>query len=119
MQTDSRLQILIFGLGILLVGGGIYGGLKVTGVSDLTAQTGASILLLVGLLGWTFGYLRRVLTGQMSLHHQRQVYETEQLQRMVEQMTPEQVAAFQAELEQERAEQPTPETGVHPDPPVV
>lgn len=101
MSTDSRLSILRFGLILLLVGGLIYGGLKGLGISDAAAQTTASLLLFLGLVSWSLGYLKRVLTGQMTYHQQRKTYETEQLRQMIEQMTPEELAALQAEIEEQ------------------
>lgn len=99
MSIDSRLTIVLFGLGILLIGGGLYGGLKAIGISDSVAQGWVSALLLLGFAGWTAGYLRRVLTGQMSYHQQQQTYETERLKQRVDQMTSDELAALHAEIE--------------------
>ncbi len=114
MRTDSRLNILIFGCIVLLGGGALYGGVRLLGISEATAQTGASVLLLLGFVVWTAGYLSRVLSGRMSLHRQQQVYETERLRQQIEQMSPEQLAALQAEIEAEERAEPNHPQDQHP-----
>ncbi len=94
----SRLNILVIGLGILIVGGGVYGGIRLVGVDGQTAQLWASVGLLVGFVAWVIGYLTRVVSGSMTFHEQRQTYQKELLRQRIESMTPEEFAAFEAEL---------------------
>ncbi len=94
-----RLDILGLGLLLLLVGGGVYGSLQVIGLDAQVAQTWASGLLLAGVVAWIGVYLSRVLTQRMTLQKQQTTYEMEILKQRLADMSPEELAAFQAELE--------------------
>jgi len=54
-----------------------------------------------GLVGWLATYLLRVVTGSMTLNQQLDDYEDAVLQQRLEELTPEQLAALQEDLESE------------------
>jgi hypothetical protein len=62
-----RRDILSIGLALLLGGGVLYGLLLWAGLDTGTAQQVSSAAFMLGCLGWTVSYLRRVLSGEMTL----------------------------------------------------
>ncbi len=54
-----------------------------------------------GLVGWLATYLLRVMTQSMTLNRQLDDYEEAVLQKRLDELTPEQIAALQEELESE------------------
>jgi hypothetical protein len=59
-------------------------------------------LLVGGLIGWLLTYLYRAGTKQMTYTQQLKNYEDAVLQKRLEELTPEQLAQLQAEIEQEK-----------------
>ncbi|MGK7907090.1 MAG: DUF3007 family protein [Synechococcus sp.] len=103
-----KLDVLTIGLVLLLGGGATYGLLQLLGWQTEQAGIWAGSLLALLLLAWTFSYLRRFWTGTMSIHQQGELYKTEVFKREIESMSPEELAAFQAEVsgEDTAAEEP-------------
>ncbi len=97
-----RLDVLGLGLAVLLGGGILYGVLLWAGLDRSSAQQVSSVVFLLACLGWTFGYLRRVLRGEMALKTQRASFEAQQMQERIEALSPEEWQALQAELEAEK-----------------
>ncbi|MFS8865414.1 MULTISPECIES: DUF3007 family protein [unclassified Synechococcus] len=93
-----RLDVLGVGLGLLLGGGGLYGLLLWAGLDTGAAQQISSVVLLLACLGWTLGYLRRVLRGEMTLKAQWASFETQQIQEKLHSLSAEEWQALQAEL---------------------
>ncbi|MDX2273471.1 MAG: DUF3007 family protein [Cyanobacteriota bacterium] len=98
-----RKDVLLWGGYLLLAGGSLYGAMQALGWGS-SAQAWSSGILLLGCLGWVLHYLTRVTSGHMTFHHQKQVYEKEQLQEALNTLTPEAWQALQAELEAESEE---------------
>ncbi|MFQ3583765.1 MAG: DUF3007 family protein [Cyanobacteriota bacterium] len=96
-----RLDVLGLGLAILLGGGILYGSLVWAGLDTGSAQKVSSMVFLLACLGWTFGYLGRVLRGEMALKAQQASFEAQQVQEHLEALSPEEWQALQAELEKE------------------
>jgi hypothetical protein len=94
-----RLDVLGLGLAVLLGGGILYGALLWAGLDTGSAQQVSSVVFLLACLGWTFGYLGRVLRGEMALKVQRASFEAQQMQQRLEALSPEEWQALQAELE--------------------
>ncbi len=96
-----RLDVLGVGLALLLGGGSLYGLLLWAGLDTGAAQQISSVVLLLACLGWTLGYLRRVLRGEMTLKAQWASFETQQIQEKLHSLSAEEWQALQAELEAE------------------
>lgn len=97
-----RIDVIIIGIATFGVGGLAYLIFQGLGIDTLSAGVWAQFLLVVGLIGWALTYLRRVATHNMTYHQQREDYERAFFEKRLAEMTPEQLAQFQEELEQER-----------------
>ncbi|MGF1522486.1 MAG: DUF3007 family protein [Leptolyngbyaceae cyanobacterium] len=98
-----RIDVLGIGLGVFLVGGGLYVGLRIAGFDGLSAGIWSQVFFVGGVLGWVATYLTRVFTQQMTYNQQLKDYEDAVLQKRLEEMTPEELAKLQAEVVAERA----------------
>ncbi|MFQ3618833.1 MAG: DUF3007 family protein [Cyanobacteriota bacterium] len=98
-----RIDVIWIGLGIFAAGGIIYVALTRLGLTGLDAGIWTQAVLTVGLLGWLVTYLFRAVTHNMTYNQQLKNYEDAVLQKRLDAMTPEELAALQAELEQEKA----------------
>jgi hypothetical protein len=94
-----RRDILGIGLALLLGGGVLYGLLLWAGLDTGTAQQVSSAAFMLGCLGWTVSYLRRVLSGEMTLRAQWASFERQQIEEKLRSFSPEEWQALQAELE--------------------
>ena len=97
-----RIDVIGYGLVVFLGGGGAYLILQSVGFDTLTAGVWSQVFLIVGLLGWLFTYLFRALTHNMTYNQQLKDYEEAVLQKRLDELTPEQLAKLQSEIEQER-----------------
>lgn len=98
-----RIDAIALALGVFIAGGVAYLLLRGVGLSSQNAGIWSQVLLIAGLMGWVSTYLFRVFTKNMTYHQQRQDYEEAVLQKRLEEMTPEQLAELQKEVEQEKA----------------
>ncbi|MEO0539439.1 MAG: DUF3007 family protein [Cyanobacteria bacterium P01_A01_bin.105] len=98
-----RIDVLGIGLGAFATGGIIYLLLKGAGLDGLSAGIWSQVIFLGGLLGWVATYLGRVVTKSMTYNQQLKDYEDAVLQKRLDEMSPEQLAQLQAEIEQEKA----------------
>lgn len=96
-----RRDVLGLGLAILLGGGILYGSLIWAGLDTDSAQKISSLVFFLTCLGWTFGYLGRVVRGEMTLKAQQASFEAQQVQEYLEALSPEEWQTLQAELEKE------------------
>jgi hypothetical protein len=97
-----RVDVIAVGIGIFAAGGLIYIGLRGFGLDSANAGIWSQAIFVGGLVGWLLTYLFRAVTKNMTLNQQLQDYEDAVLQKRLDELTPEQLAALQAELEQER-----------------
>ncbi|MDB9311489.1 DUF3007 family protein [Spirulina sp. CS-785/01] len=86
---------------IFLLGGLTYGGLQLLGLEAQDAGIWSQALMMVGVVGWVATYLFRVGTKNMTYHQQLKDYEDAVLQKKLEEMSPEELAKLQAEIEEE------------------
>jgi Protein of unknown function (DUF3007) len=105
-----KLDIILVGLGLVGLGGAAYFGLQQVGLGGLQAGVWSQAILFVGLLGWLLTYLLRVGGGKMTYHQQLKDYQDAVLQKRLEELTPEELAQLQTEVEQEKS------NVTHPDP---
>lgn len=97
-----RIDIIGIGFGIFAAGGLAYVILQVAGLNSLEAGIWSQVFLVGGLIGWLFTYLFRALTKNMTYNQQVKDYEDAVLQKRLEEMTPEELAQIQAEIEREK-----------------
>jgi hypothetical protein len=93
-----RIDVIGIGLGVFLLGGGLYVGFRLAGFDGLSAGVWSQLIFVAGLLGWVATYLFRVVTSDMTYGQQLRDYENAVLQKRLEEMTPEQLAALEAEV---------------------
>ncbi|MFP4120156.1 DUF3007 family protein [Coleofasciculus sp.] len=96
-----RIDAIGIAIGVFAAGGIMYILLQVAGLDEMKAGIWSQALLVGGLLGWVLTYLFRVGTHKMTYNQQLKEYEDAVLQKRLEEMTPEELAQLQAELEQE------------------
>jgi hypothetical protein len=97
-----RIDVIGIGIGIFAAGGIFYLILRSVGFNDVDAGIWAQTLLVGGLLGWLLTYLYRAVTQTMTYNQQLQDYEDAVLQKRLDEMTPEELAKLQAEIEAEQ-----------------
>jgi hypothetical protein len=97
-----RIDVIGIGIGIFIAGGAIYLFLQQAGLDTINAGIWSQVLLVGGLVGWLLTYLFRAVTHQMTFNQQLQEYEDAVLQKRLEEMTPEELAQLQAEVEREK-----------------
>lgn len=97
-----RIDVLGIGVGLLAAGAVAYFVFRGVGLDSINAGIWSQVLLVGGLVGWLLTYLFRALTQNMTLNQQLKDYEDAVLQKRLEELTPEQLAQLQAEIEQER-----------------
>ena len=102
-----RIDVIGIGFGVFAAGGLAYLLLQVAGLDSLEAGVWSQLLLVGGLVGWLLTYLFRVGTKKMTYNQQVKDYEEAVLQKRLEEMTPEELAQMQAEIEQERKSKAT------------
>jgi hypothetical protein len=96
-----RIDAIGIGIGVFAAGGIAYLILQAIGLESVNAGIWSQVLLVASLVGWLLSYLFRVFTQSMTYNQQIQDYEDAVLQKRLEEMTPEELAQLQAEVEQE------------------
>lgn len=99
-----KIEVLGIGIGIFVAGGSIYVFLQVAGLDNLKAGIWSQLLLVAGLIGWVATYIVRAAGNKMTYHQQREAYEEAFFQRRLEELTPEELASMQAEIDKERSQ---------------
>ncbi|HEY9652596.1 MAG TPA: DUF3007 family protein [Coleofasciculaceae cyanobacterium] len=97
-----RIDAIGIAIGVFAAGGIIYFILQVVGLDDFQAGIWSQAVLVSGLIGWLLTYLFRVGTKNMTYNQQIKEYKDAVLQKRLEEMTPEELAQLQAEIEQEQ-----------------
>lgn len=97
-----RIDVIGIGLGVFVAGGLLYAVFALAGLDGLSAGIWSQVVLVAGLLGWTATYLSRALGKKMTYHQQLEDYEDAVLQKRLDEMSPEELAKLQAEVEEER-----------------
>lgn len=96
-----RIDALGIGLGVFITAGLVYVALQLVGLDGINAGIWTQALLVLGLIGWSLTYLFRVSTKSMTYNQQLKDYEDAVMQKRLEEMTPEELAKLQAEVETE------------------
>ncbi|MEM9450868.1 MAG: DUF3007 family protein [Cyanobacteria bacterium P01_E01_bin.6] len=100
----SRLDVILIGLVFFLGTGGVYVLIQVAGVDSIDAGIWTQVLLVVAILAWLSTYGFRAMTKTMTYNQQLKDYEDAFIQKRIEEMSPEELAQLQAEIEQEKKE---------------
>lgn len=98
-----RVDVIGIGIGLFAVGGFVFTLFRWTGADPTNAGIWTQALLVVGLLGWLLTYVWRAVSGNMTYHQQRREYDDAVLQKRLDELTPEEMAQLQAEIEQEKS----------------
>ncbi len=96
-----RIDVLIIGLVVGVGGFVIYLLLQTAGIDSINAGIWSQSILIIGLLGWVFTYIFRVVTQNMTYNQQVKNYKDAVLQKQIEELSPEELAKLQAEIEKE------------------
>jgi len=96
-----RIDIIAIGIGIFLAGGGLFVGFRLFGLDGISAGIWSQAIMVGGVVAWLSSYLFRVVTHNMTLNQQMDDYESAVLQRRLDELSPEQLAALQAKLDQD------------------
>lgn len=99
-----KIDAIGIGLGVFAVGGLAYIIFQAAGLDSLEAGIWSQVLLVGGLLGWVATYAYRAMGKNMTYHQQRKDYEEAYLQKRLDELTPEELAKLQAEIEEERTQ---------------
>jgi uncharacterized membrane protein len=99
-----RIDAIAITVGFFAAGGLIYLALQLVGLDNLNAGIWSQVILVGALLGWVVTYVTRALTKNMTYNQQLKDYEDAVLQKRLEEMTPEELAKLQAEVEQAEVE---------------
>jgi hypothetical protein len=97
-----RIDVIGIGLGMFLAGGLVYLGLEFAGLDSQSAGIWSQAVLVGGVVGWLLTYLFRAVTQQMTLNQQIKDYKEAVLTKQLEEMSPEELAKLQAEIEAEK-----------------
>lgn len=97
-----RIDAVGIGVGVFAAGGLAYIILQLAGLDNLEAGVWSQLLLVGGLIGWVVTYVLRAVTQNMTYNQQRQDYEEAYFQKRLEELSAEELAKIQAEIEQER-----------------
>lgn len=97
-----RIDALGIGFGVFIGGGLAYLLFQLIGLDSLQAGIWSQVLLVGGLVGWLLTYVFRAVGKKMTYHQQREQYEQAFLQKRLDELSPEELARIQAEIEQER-----------------
>ncbi len=95
-----RIDVIAIGIGIFLAGGGLFLGFRLFGLDGISAGIWSQAVMVGGVVAWLASYLLRVVTSNMTLNQQMDDYETAVLQRRLDELSPEQLAALQEKLDQ-------------------
>ena len=98
-----RIEVFGIGLGVFAAGGLAFAILQVVGLDSLEAGVWSQVLLVGGLIGWVVTYALRALNQKMTYNQQRRDYEEAFFKKRLEEISPDELAQMQAEVEQERA----------------
>lgn len=96
-----RIDVIAIGLGVFVAGGLIYGGLRAFGIEPQSAGVWSQVVFAAGLVGWVASYFLRVVTGNMTYNQQREEYEDALIEKRLREMTPEELEALQASIDDE------------------
>jgi hypothetical protein len=107
----TRKGAILLGLAVFALGGLGYVGFQASGLEGFSSGIAASSVLMLIVIGWTFSYVLRVVTGKMTYMEQRRQYRSaydaitdDVLQAKFDSLSPEEQARLLAEVGQIQAD---------------
>ncbi|MEA5462461.1 DUF3007 family protein [Leptothoe sp. PORK10 BA2] len=100
-----RIDVIGIGLGVFVAGGAVYLALTLAGLDGISAGIWSQVIFTGGLVGWVLTYITRVFSQKMTYNQQLKDYEDAVLQKRLDEMTNEEIAQLQVELEAEKKSQ--------------
>lgn len=97
-----RIDVIGITFGVFVAGGLAYLLLQFAGLDSINAGIWSQLFLVAGLIGWLATYLFRAVTQGMTYSQQLKDYKEAVLQKQLDELTPEELARIQAEIEQEK-----------------
>jgi hypothetical protein len=97
-----RIDVIGITLGVFVAGGLAYLLLQFAGLDSMNAGIWSQLFLVAGLIGWLATYLFRAVTQGMTYSQQLKDYKEAVLQKRLDELTPEELAKIQSEIEQEK-----------------
>ena len=97
-----RIDVIGITFGVFVAGGLAYLLLQFAGLDSTNAGIWSQLFLIAGLIGWLATYLFRAVTQGMTYSQQLKDYKEAVLQKQLDELTPEELARIQAEIEQEK-----------------
>ncbi|NJR52273.1 MAG: DUF3007 family protein [Leptolyngbyaceae cyanobacterium CSU_1_3] len=97
-----RIDVVGITVGLFVVGGLAYLLLETIGLDSMSAGIWSQVLLVGALIVWLVTYLTRVLSQNMTYNQQLEDYREAVLKKRFEELTPEELAKLQAEVEADR-----------------
>ncbi len=97
-----RIDVIGITFGVFVAGGLAYLLLQFAGLDSTNAGIWSQLFLVAGLIGWLATYLFRAVTQGMTYSQQLKDYKEAVLQKQLDELTPEELARIQAEIEQEK-----------------
>lgn len=97
-----RIDALGIGLGVFIAAGVVYFVLQLFGIDGIDAGIWTQAGLVVVLVGWSMTYLFRVGNNNMTYNQQLKDYEEAVMLKRLEEMSPEELAELQQEIEREQ-----------------
>ncbi|KAH7315512.1 hypothetical protein KP509_21G052900 [Ceratopteris richardii] len=99
----TRKDVLLIGLGLIVVGVGLKSGLEFVGVDPLKAGNVVQLVMVLGLtVGWISTYLFRVSTKEMTYAKQLKDYENKVIQKRLEELPEAELESLLAQIEEEK-----------------
>lgn len=95
-----RIDALGIALGVFIAAGLVYVSLQIFGLDSIKAGIWTQTALVLGLIGWSLTYLLRVGSKRMTYNQQLKDYEEAVMQKRLEEMSPDELAQLQQEIEQ-------------------
>jgi Protein of unknown function (DUF3007) len=99
-----KIDVIVIGIVVFAIGGAGYLGLKLAGLDNINAGIWSQLVLVGLILAWSFSYVFRVATKNTTYGQQLKDYEEAVLQKRLDELTPEQLAEIQAEIDRERTQ---------------
>lgn len=97
-----RIDVLSLGLGVFVCAGLVYLALQLFGLDSINAGIWTQAALVVLLIGWSLTYLFRVGSKNMTYNQQLKDYEEAVMEKRLAEMSPEELAQLQQEIEQDK-----------------
>jgi high-affinity Fe2+/Pb2+ permease len=97
-----RVDAIAIVLGVFVAGGLAYVLFQLVGLDSQQAGIWSQVLLVSGLIGWLVTYVSRAVAKKMTYHEQREKYEQAFFEKRLQELSPEELAQIQAEIQREK-----------------